>query len=354
MQLRHRKKLPFLLVLVLVLIAVLSGCGKSAGNTETTEPKSERFYIFDTIVTVKIYDTRANDATFNGVNAVLQRIDHEVNREDKTSEISKVNSKAGDGEFVPVSEETFKVIKRAVDYSESSGGVFDLTVGPLVDLWAIGKGGEHVPPKTDIEDRLKLIDYKQVELNEADHSVRLLKPKMSIDLGGIAKGYSADAIAEYLQGQGFKSAIIDLGGNILAMGPKPGNKDWVIGVQNPEESRGAYIGTLKVQNKTVVSSGVYERFFIEDGVRYHHIMNTSTGYPVRNGLTSVTIVTDHSFDADGRSNTTFSMGIEKGTKFVEGLKNTEAIFITEDHKVYITPGLKGIFTLTDNNFTLMN
>lgn len=344
-------------VLFLALIAsLLAACNKGEEKKEgtlTLDPKTDSFFIFDTIINIKVYDTRANEDIFNGIRQILKRIDSEVNRAVETSEIAEVNRRAGDGTFVRVSEETFRIVERAIQYARDSEGVFDPTVGPLVDLWGIGTDHAAVPSEEEIRSRLALVDYKKVELNEADFSIRLLEPGMSLDLGGIAKGYAADAIADYLRSEGFTSAIIDLGGNILAMGEKPGNQPWTIGLQNPDDARGTHFATIKLKNMTVVSSGVYERYFIQDGVRYHHIMDTSTGYPVRNELLCATVITEHSFDADGRSNTAFSLGLEKGLAFLEALENVEGVFVTSDLKVYTTSGLKGKLTITDSRFTLM-
>jgi FAD:protein FMN transferase len=342
-----------LFCLLISLLLIVSGCGVSSaggGASASVEAKSQTYFIFDTVVTVKVFDNKVTDKNFEEIGGLLEKIDREMSRTKETSEIYAVNRQAGK-KAVPVSEETFDLVARAKSFGDLSGGRFDPTVGGLVDLWQIGKEGAHVPADADIQQLLKLINYKDIQLNDSDHSIYLAKEGMELDLGAIAKGYAGDVMADYLRSQGFESAIIDLGGNILAMGSKPGGADWTIGIQdpNPEIERGNSIGAVKVVNKTVVSSGVYERFFVENGVHYHHILDTATGYPVDNGLVSVTIITDNSANADGLSTSTFSMGLEKGMALVESLDNTEAIFITKDNEVYVSSGLKD-FKVTSSKY----
>ena len=220
-------------------------------------------------------------------------------------------------------------------------------------LWGIGQEGASVPGASGIDEALTFIDYRRVELDPEARTIKLLVPGMSLDLGAIAKGYAADVIAEYLRSQGFESAIIDLGGNILAMGAKPNGSPWTVGIQDPGENRGEHIGLVRVTDKTIVTSGVYERYFIEDGAAYHHIFDTDTGYPVNNGLLSVTIVTDRSIDADAMSTTIFSLGLEKGLDFVESREGTDALFITTEGLVYASSGLRGSLEMTDESYRLV-
>ena len=177
---------------------------------------------------------------------------------------------------------------------------------------------------------------------------------MEIDLGGIAKGYAADKIAEYLKEENVESAIINLGGNVYALGEKDKNTAFKVGIQDPTNERGNSIGSINVSNESVVTSGIYERYIKKDGVIYHHMIDPSTGYPFDNNLSSVTIVSSSSIIGDGLSTTTFGLGLEKGMKLIESIDNTDAIFITKDKKVYTTSNLKGKLNLTDDDFKLMN
>jgi thiamine biosynthesis lipoprotein len=175
---------------------------------------------------------------------------------------------------------------------------------------------------------------------------------MSLDLGAIAKGWAADESARVLKKDGVKGAILDFGGNVMLVGRKPNGQAWRIGVQNPMDTRGNYIGVLTCDEKAVVTSGVYERYFEQDGRRYHHILDTTSGYPVENGLISVSIVADNSTDADALSTTIFALGLEKGRAFAAGLPAIGVVFITAERKIHLTENLQKLFELTDPEFTL--
>ena len=235
-----------------------------------------------------------------------------------------------------------------------SNDTFDISVGPIVDLWAIGTENAKVPTKKEIKDKLPLVNYKDILLNDNSKSVKLAKKDMKIDLGGIAKGYAADKIYEYLKEEKLESALINLGGNIYVLGSKENNQPFSIGVQDPTKPRGNSIGNIKVSNKSVVTSGIYERYLEKNNKIYHHMLDPHTGYPFDNNLSSVTIVSDKSIICDALSTTTFGLGVEKGLKLVENLDGVDAIFITKDKKIYLSNNLKNKFNLTDNKFTIVN
>lgn len=352
------------LIVALSTALLFSGCSKSTTDAEqqgstadqqqsqqNQQIKQETYFIFDTIVTVKIYDERATDEDFKNIHSLLQNIEDKMSRTLESSELSKLNAHAGQGPY-KVSADTFDVISRAIDYAQRTDGAFDPTVGPLVNSWLIGTEDAHVPSQSEIDEDLKLVGYDLVKLDKDNLTVTLEKPGMVIDLGGIAKGYAADVIAGYVRDKGYVGAIVDLGGNIFAVGEKPSGDAWTIGVQDPDETRGNPIGKMSVKDKTIVTSGVYERYFVANGKHYHHILDTKTGYPVENNLNSVTIVTDISSDADGLSTAIFSLGIEKGMAFIESKTDAEAIFITKDKKVYMSSGISKIFELTNDSYTV--
>ena len=290
------------------------------------------------------------------------------------TDLDKVNKNAGIGP-VKVRPELIVCLDRALVYAEKSSGAFDPSVGPLVKLWGIGTDGAHVPKEEEIKKALTLIDYRDIEVNHDAGTVLLKRPGMALDLGAIAKGYAADELDTLLTGKGVDRAIIDLGGNIFAMGEKkakkgPGDffrglnpggsgkqaKDdgsfWRIGVQDPRENRGNYIGIIALKNKTVVTSGGYERYFMEGGKRYHHILSTENGFPIENGLLSVTIVADKSIDADGLSTSAFCLGWEGGRDIIASVKGAGGIFVFNDLSVRITPGLEKDFTLSSAEYKL--
>ncbi len=177
---------------------------------------------------------------------------------------------------------------------------------------------------------------------------------MQVDLGAIAKGYAADEVAKILKENGVQHAIINLGGNVLTLGGNLEDKPWKIGIQNPFNQRGEYLGIISVQDETIVTSGTYERYFEQDGKKYHHILDPMTGYPVENDIASVSIITKKSIDGDGNSTSVLLLGLDKGMKFIENQAGVDAIFVTYDKKIYVTSGIKDRFTITNKEFTLMN
>ncbi|MBU5670208.1 FAD:protein FMN transferase [Paenibacillus brevis] len=360
-----KNKLAVLLLSATLLVGLLSGCGSTSskntpeggtgtsnGQAKTVTPVSETFFIFDTVVTIKIYDNRATTKNFEELEALMKDIDYKINRSNEDSEIYAVNANAGIAP-VKVSQETFDLVKIAVDYAKQTNGLLDPSIGPLVSLWNIGHEDAHVPPAEDIAAAQKLIDYRKVELNEDTLEIYLQDKGMDIDLGSYGKGYAADLIYDKLKEQGFDSAIIDLGGNVFAMGSKPGNLEWTVGIQDPDQERGNDIGTVKVIDKTVVTAGIYERYFVENGKFYMHILDPRTGYPADNNISSVTIISDSSTVADTMDTSLLIMGIEDGLKFAEE-NNTEALFITKDKKLYATPGFKELLNKTNDEYGYAN
>jgi len=270
------------------------------------------------------------------------------------SGVAAINRRAG-VEPVKTRADLLDVLEKALHYAELSGGAFDPTVGPLVKLWGIGTDNQRIPADNEIAAALELVNWRDLIIDRGAGTAFLRREGMAVDLGAIAKGYAADEAARIAAEGGVKRAVIDLGGNISVLGWRgQQGKDplpWRIGVQNPLEGRGAYIGVLEVHDASVVTSGVYERYFESDGIRYHHILSTENGRPVDNGLLSVTIVTKKSTEADALSTAVFAMGFEKGKALIDSTADTEAIFVFADKRVYVTGGLADIFKLTDDEFT---
>ena len=274
------------------------------------------------------------------------------------SDLDMVNKNAGQWP-VKVRAELIVVLEKALEYAERSGGFFDPGVGPLVKLWGIGTDDARIPHSEEIQEALKLIDYREIEINKNEGTVFLKRPGMALELGGIAKGYAADEAKRLLATEGVKRAIVDLGGNIYAMGERKGKAGsdetyWRIGIQDPRTDRGNYIGILRVKNKSVVTSGTYERFFEEDGKRYHHIFSTESGFPVDNGLMSVTIAADNSIDADALSTTAFALGWERARTLIVETSGATGIFVFDDLSVRITGALKDDFSLTAAEYRIKN
>jgi thiamine biosynthesis lipoprotein len=240
-------------------------------------------------------------------------------------------------------------VQTAQHYSQLSEGAFDITIGPLVNLWGIGKK-EEVPSQAAIDSTKVLIDYRKLQIGASAGTIGLPEMGMSIDLGAIAKGYAGDEAARIFKEYGVKNGIISLGGNVVVVGTRPDGKPWRVGIQNPFKPIGNYAAVVEETDKTVVTSGTYERYFIKDGKRYHHILDPSTGYPADNGLASVSIIADKSIDADALSTTVFLLGPEKGMGLVDDLPNVECIMITNDKKITVSSGLQDKINITDEDF----
>jgi thiamine biosynthesis lipoprotein len=338
--------------LIIVVISVLSGC---TGNKGTNTVIKDEIYALGTVIQIQIYDAdedKAQKAIEESVKRI-QEIENKMSVNIENSEVNQINEYSGVNS-VKISPDTFYVIEKAKKYSELSGGAFDLTIEPIIKLWGIGTENARVPKKEEIEPLLDLVDYNDVILDDNSKEVKLSKKGQAIDLGAIAKGYAGDEVKKILKDHGIPTAFVNLGGNVVTLGSKPDGSSWRIGVQNPFEERGKHIAVIEVKDETVVTSGNYERYFIEDGKRYHHIIDPKTGYPAEAGIISSTIVTNSSIDADALSTSVYVLGLEKGMELIESLEHVEAAIITEDKKIYVTSGLKDRFKLENEEFILAN
>jgi len=329
-----------LFVVNLSLILFFASCSR-------VEPSRAEFAL-GTVCTITLFD-QGKDNIYNDIFNRLREIDNRMSVNISASDVSRVNAAAGI-EPVQVHEDTFKVIQIAVYFARLSDGAFDPSVGPLVSLWGISGDNPRVPSQAEIDKVLPLINWRDIELDAQTRSVFLTRRGMALDLGAIAKGYAADEVAAVIKRAGIKRAIIDLGGNIFTCGEKSDKSPWKVGIQNPNEKRGEYIGIVQVTEKSVVTSGVYERFFEKDGSRYHHIFSPSSGYPAENGLLSVTIIAPNSMDADALSTSAFVLGYEKGAALINSLSDTEAVFVFKDMTVRRTHGAD--FMITNRSYRL--
>ncbi len=330
---------------ILVTAFFLSGCVRSEKPYV-----SDTHFALGTVNTVKIQGAKA-EKLIQGCFDILDSVEKKMSPQRTDSEISNINANAGI-KPVKVTPETFTVIEKGLETASLGDGFLDITIGPVVSLWGIGTESAHVPGNAELKRALSMVDYRKVVLNEEQQTVYLEKPGMGLDLGAIAKGWAADRIHDYLVSHGVERGIINLGGNVLVIGRKNERDLWRVGVQNPEDSRGRYIGILEADDTAVVTSGKYERYFVENGHRYHHIFNPFTGYPVENDLISVTIVAKESVTADAFSTLVFALGREKGMALVEEVPFVDTIIVTKEHSVYISQGLQKMFTLTDKSYRM--
>lgn len=314
------------------------------------EPVKKTEFLLDTICTITIFNKVKNDV-LDSAFYEIKRLENLLSTRVNDSEISSVNSNAGLSR-VHVSDEVFEIIKSAVEYSELSGGAFDVAIGPLVDLWGIGTKDARVPLQEEIDKVLPLLDYREIELNESEHSIYLKKPGMKLDLGGIAKGYIADKVAVLLRAKGVKRAIINLGGNVYLIGSKSDEESWKIGLQNPFDDRNEYFAVYSSNDETIVSSGAYERYFEAAGIKYHHILDRTTGYPVQSGVVAVTVIGEKSEIADVLSTIIFSFGVEKGFSFIANFPEYEILFVDKDKNVTVSKKLEGNLELSNEQFNI--
>ncbi|WP_291582832.1 FAD:protein FMN transferase [Clostridium sp. UBA6640] len=339
----------YVLLLLILSITVLSGCSSSDSNIK--EPISRTEVVMGTVCTIQIFDSKDNSILDKAFDR-LKDLENKVSINKEGTELDKVNEMSGK-EAVVVGKDTFTIVESGLYYSKISNNTFDITIGPIVKLWGIGSESARVPSEKELIEKKSLINYNNVILDNEKNSIFLKNPNMIIDLGGIAKGYAADEMKDLLVDNGVKSAMINLGGNLYILGNKPNGNQWKIGIQDPNGGSNDTVGNILVNDKSIVTSGTYERFLEVDGKSYHHILDPKTGYPYENDLLSTTIISDKSMDGDGLSTSAFALGREKGLEFISSLENIEAIFITKDNEVYLTNGLKDEFKLTNNNYKLV-
>ncbi len=260
---------------------------------------------------------------------ILSSIEKRISAKLSESEISKINKAAGK-ESVRVSEETFKLIKRSVELHKLTKGAFNPLIGKITALWNIGSGDEKVPEKAEIEFLVTHAREGEIVLDEANQTVYLTDEYTSLDLGAIGKGYASDVLSAFLEKEGVSKALINLGGNVYAVGKKSKKANWKIGLRNPDGN--GLFTTVEIEDGAVVTSGAYERYFIQDGVKYHHIMDPDTGYPVNLDLTSVSIICEDATLADALSTAVFVLGKEEGIKLLTEL-GVNAVLLTRDKEI---------------------
>jgi thiamine biosynthesis lipoprotein len=333
-----------LALFALCLAALFPACANSSPREI-----SRSDFVLGTACSVRLVgggDQKLLDSVFSR----LQAIENELSVNKPGSQIDAVNAAAGVSP-VAIGPDALAILKRDFDLSTWSDGAFDPSVGPLVKLWGIGTDHARLPEAGEIAAAKSFVGWKDIVLDEAKKTVFLRRKGMALDLGSTSKGFAADEVAKLIRAAGVKSALIDLGGNVLVLGSRPDGKSWRIGLQDPfSTERGAYLGIASLADKTMVTSGVYERFFIKDGKRYHHILDTKTGYPVDNGLMSVTIITPKSFDADGFTTTIFALGRVRGMALAKE-KGVDVIVVDSAKKVYMSPGVSTYFEISDSSFS---
>lgn len=307
------------------------------GCERRVEPLSKSGFMLNTFVTVTLYD-EDDPKILSDCLDLCRSYENIFSKTIEGSEVYKLNHRPAGENTVTLSPDVVALISKGLYYSQISDGAFDITVEPLSSLWDFTAHDPVVPPDAKIQEARKKIDYRNLKLE--GNTLTFLSPDTSLDFGAIAKGYIADRMKDFLIEQGVKSAVINLGGNVLCVGKKPDGTPFKIGLQKPYADRNETIEIMNINNMSVVSSGVYERHFVKDGVNYHHILNPGDGYPYENGLVSVTILSELSTDGDALSTTCFSLGLNKGMELLDSTDGVYGVFITEDGEVYYSQGAR--------------
>ena len=348
--------------------------GSDGGDAaeEAADSVSRDSYYFDTICSITVYgmdrtaflasglwDGEASDLTFeDAASAVISDVFSLCNEYEnllsKTREGTDIwNVNHAEGEAVACDERTIELVLMGLYYGELSGGAFDITVGIAADLWDFTSGDDnaYLPDEEVLAAAVEHVDYTVVAVDETAGTIQLLDPEAEIDLGGIAKGYIADAVCERLREVGVTAAIVSLGGNIECVGGKPSvfgfrNEDsetgtFSIGIETPYSGYTDVVGYSKITDATMVTSGVYERYFTLDGQEYHHILDTQTGYPVDTDVLGVTILggAGMSGDCDALATICLILGADAGYDMISGMDDYEAAFILEDGSILLTDGM---------------
>lgn len=319
------KKTTRILALMLILTLALPSA------LAAVEKKSAVGFYLDTVITLTAYVD--DEAVLNDALQECGRYEALLSRTREGSDVWNINH--ANGEPVKVSKDTLDILAVAREVSERSGGAFDVTIAPVSTMWDFTSGAAVLPDAAALKAAASKVDYAQVAV-EGDAVT--LPAGMMIDLGGIAKGYIADAVKGYLADRGVESAILSFGGNIVAIGLKPDGSAWKVGIQDIDRPTGEYMLVAENRGGSTVTSGIYERGFELDGQYYHHILDPKTGWPVQNELASVTIFSDSSMWGDALATAAFALGTERGVELIESLDGIEAAFIARDRSVTYTSG----------------
>ncbi len=328
---KHRIRFRSGFIIFLLIFSFISiTSGGCSAPLESESLKMTGTY-FDTVVQIEAWG--ASRDVLDQCKEICVYYEELLSPSIETSEISGINH--AQGAPVTVSDETARLLRLGIRYGELSGGEFDITIAAASDLWNFKDNDEGtLPDPGALKEAVSHIDYRCIEME--GNTVTLTDPQAKIDLGGIAKGYIADRLKDYLESEGIRHAMINLGGNVLTLGGRYDGTDFRIGIQKPFTEDGTVLGSLAVSDSSVVSSGDYERYFEKDGVTYHHILDPDTGYPVQNDLDQVTIISDRSVDGDALSTTCYVLGLEDGMDLIQSLDGVEAVFVTKDGELHMS------------------
>ena len=294
----------------------------------------------DTFIEIKVFNN-VEEEVLDHCFDIIASYENRLSRTLAGTEIYELNETG----TVEMEEDVLRLMEKGLYYSQLSDGIFDITVEPVTSLWDFKAETPALPEAGALEEAVKHVDYTKLSID--GNRVTLSDPESGVDLGAIAKGYVADQVKAYLVEQGVNSAIINLGGNVLCIGTKPDGSTFNVGLQYPFGARDDLIAIVRIDDFSVVTSGIDQRNFTLDGKLYHHILNTETGYPCENGLLSVTIISENSVDGDGLSTSCFALGLEKGMELIDSIDGIYAAFVTEDYEIHYSKGFEEHIAVTD-------
>ena len=330
------KCFSYVFTVILALGFVLTACEKPV--VTLTTPESVNGFKLNTYVQIDSYTSVSKNTLTEALN-LCDYYENIFSRTKEDSELSKVNS----NQTTSISKEMYELVSAGLEYAALSNGAFDITIGSVSRLWDFTTESPKVPDSGRISEALTHVDYTRVSVSDnGDGTYSISKPDdVILDLGAVAKGYIADKIKDFLEENGVKRAIINLGGNVLCIGKKTNTDNFGIGVRKPFAANNEVLVALSVDDSSVVSSGNYERYFYaDDGTFYHHILNPATGYSYDNDLSDVTILSKDSLTGDCLSTTCFCLGLEDGMKLIESLDGIEAVFVTNEGEIHYSSGTK--------------
>ena len=325
----------------LAAVILFTSCGKfSNSNSLNNVKNSKSIFAMDTYITVTAYGEDTGNA-LQSVEDKITFLEKLWSVTDENSEIYAVNHSCG--QSVNVSPETADLLVFALDMNKRTNGAFDISLYPVLTAWGFTTDEYRVPSNEEIADLLENAGVEKIIL---DNQTVQIPTGMQIDLGAVGKGYAGDLIAEELRSNGIKTALIDLGGNIQTVGTKPDGEKWKVGIRSPfgEDN----FATLEMGECAIVTSGGYERYFVEDGVTYWHILDPKTGKPADSGIASVSVIGSEGRTCDALSTSLFVMGLDKATELWRESNDFEMILVTSDGEIYITEGIEDDFELSGN------
>ena len=348
---KHSIKLHLILLILLLAVSgfvIWLYTGYSGGSA----PYEVTNYAMGTYVQQTIYGSQGQAAASAAASAI-SNLENHISWRVEGSDIQTLNQQAGE-EPVTVSDDTFSILKLSLEVAEASGGAFDPTIYPLSSLWDFGGDNQQLPSQEAIDSFLPKVNYEDLVLTEEDSAAQLMQTLEAVDLGAAGKGAACDAALEAYRQAGVENAVIAVGGSVGVMGRRLTQENWRISVRDPDKTvddSDPGLGVLELSEGFVSTSGIYEKYFEQDGNLYHHILDPDTGYPVDNNLLSISVTAESGVLSDLLSTACFVLGMEDSLPLLDQY-GAQAVFITKDKEVYVTDGLKERFTLTNEEYQL--